>query len=53
MVIKVIELVGSSKKSWEDATQEAVAKAGKSVKEIVGVDVVGQTAVVKKGKIMS
>ncbi len=51
MVIKVIELVGQSPKSWEAATQEAVSKAGKTVKEIVGVDVVGHTAVVKNGKI--
>ena len=51
MVVKVIELVGSSPKSWEDATKEAVAKAQESVKDIVGVDVMAQTAVVKNGNI--
>lgn len=51
MVVKVIELVGSSTKSWEDATKEAVAKAQESVKDIVGVDVMAQTAVVKNGSI--
>jgi dodecin len=33
-VYKVIELVGSSPKSWEDAAKNAVEKAGKSVKEL-------------------
>jgi len=51
MVVKIIELVGSSPNSWEDATKEAVAKAHESLKDIHGVDVVGHTAVVKDGKI--
>jgi len=51
MVVKIIELVGSSPTSWEDATKEAVAKANESVKDIRGVDVVAHTAVVKDGKI--
>lgn len=33
-VIKVIELMANSKKSWEDATQQAVNSASKSVKNI-------------------
>jgi flavin-binding protein dodecin len=51
MVVKIIELVGSSPNSWEDATKEAVAKAHESLKDIHGVDVVGYTAVVKDGQI--
>jgi len=51
MVVKIIELVGSSPQSWEDATKEAVKKAQESVKDIRGVDAVGFTAVVKDGNI--
>ncbi|MCX7957576.1 MAG: dodecin family protein [Deltaproteobacteria bacterium] len=31
---KIIELVGTSKKSWEDAAKNAVETAGKSLKEL-------------------
>lgn len=50
-VVKVIELVGNSKVSWEDAAKNAVAEAAKTVRGITGIDVVGQTAVVKNGMI--
>jgi flavin-binding protein dodecin len=33
-VYKVIELVGSSEKSWEDAARNAVEEAGKSLKNL-------------------
>ncbi|MBT8320257.1 MAG: dodecin family protein, partial [Eudoraea sp.] len=33
-VLKVIEIMASSGKSWEDATENAVAEASKSVKNI-------------------
>jgi hypothetical protein len=51
MVIKVIELVGVSPVSYEDAVRQAVERAGKTVKNITGVDVVGQTAKVEDGKV--
>jgi len=51
MVVKIIELVGSSPQSWEDATKDAVKKAQESVKDIRGVDAIGFTAVVKDGNI--
>ena len=50
-VVKIIELVGSSDKSWEDAAKQAVKEAAKTVRNIVGVDVVGFTAKVKDGEI--
>jgi hypothetical protein len=34
MVLKIIELEGSSPKSWEDAVSNAVAEASKSVRGI-------------------
>ena len=51
IVIKIIEVIGSSEKSWEDAAKNAVEQAAKTVKGITGVDVVNFTASVKDGKI--
>ena len=39
-VAKVVELVGSSKKSWEDAVQQMVREASQSLRHIKAVDVV-------------
>jgi flavin-binding protein dodecin len=51
-VIKVIELVGTSPNSWEEATQNAVDKAAETVRNIVGADVMGQNAVIDDGEIV-
>ena len=51
-VLKVIELLASSDKSWEDATQNAVKMAAKTVKEIRSVYVQDISVVVKKDKII-
>ena len=48
-VLKVIEILSSSEKSWEDATKKAVAHAGKSLKHIRSVYVQEQSAVVNDG----
>lgn len=50
-VVKVIELIGASPNGWEEATQDAVAKAAKTVRNIMGVELVSQTAVVEDGRI--
>lgn len=50
-VLKVIELVGTSPNSWEEATENAVNKAAETLRGIVGADVVGQNVVVEEGKI--
>jgi len=50
-VLKVIELLASSDKSWEDAAQSAVKIAGKTVKEIRSVYIQDLSAVVKGTKI--
>ena len=52
MVIKVIEIIGASDKSWEDAARVAVEEASESVRGITGVDVQNLTATVKDGKIV-
>ena len=51
-VLKVIELVGSSPSSWEEATKNAIDKAAETLRDITGADVVGQTVVVKNGAIV-
>ena len=50
-VLKVIELVGTSPNSWEEATDNAVKKAAETLRGIVGADVVGQNVVVKNGAV--
>lgn len=45
-VMKVIEVLANSEKSWEDATKKAVKQAAKSVKNIKSVFVQSQSAVV-------
>ncbi len=46
-VMKVIEVMANSNKSWEDATRKAVKHASKSVKYIKSVFVQSQSAVVE------
>jgi flavin-binding protein dodecin len=52
-VAKIIEVVGSSHKSWEDAAQVAVDEAKKSLHGIHGIEVKDMTATVDRntGKI--
>ena len=49
---KIIELVGTSSRGFEDAINEAVRRSSKTVKNIRGVDVVGQKGLVKDGKVV-
>ncbi len=45
-IIKVVEIMSNSSTGWEDATQNAVKHAAKTVKNIKSVYVKEQTAVV-------
>ena len=45
-VLKVVEVLANSDKSWEDAAQKAVKHAAKTVKNIKSVYVNEQTATV-------
>lgn len=51
-VIKVVEVIGISKKSFDDAVVQAVKKASQSIKGITGVEVIKQSAKVEAGKIV-
>ena len=50
-VMKVIEVMANSNKSWEDATKKAVAHAAKSVKHIKSAFVQSQSVVVENGEV--
>lgn len=43
-VVKVIELVGSSEKSFSDAVRNAVKTASQTIRNIQGVDVISSQA---------
>ena len=49
--VKVIEIIGVSDKSWEDAVAMAVEKTSDTVKGITGVEVTSFTAKVEDGKV--
>ena len=50
--IKVVEVIGISKKSFDDAVGQAVKKASQSIKGITGVEVIKHSAKVQGGKIV-
>jgi len=50
-VLKVIEVLSNSEKSWEDATAKAVKKASKSVKNIRSAFVQSQSVVVENDEL--
>jgi flavin-binding protein dodecin len=50
-VYKVIEIVGTSDKSWEDAARAAVERAAKSLRDLRIAEVVEQDLVIEDGKV--
>lgn len=50
-VLKVIEVLGASGKSWEDAAQNIVDEASKTVKNIRSIYLENLSAKVENGKI--
>jgi len=50
-VLKILELVGTSKQSWSDAAREAVNEAAKTVRGIETVEVAQSRAVVQNNKL--
>ncbi|MEJ5328004.1 MAG: dodecin family protein [Candidatus Bathyarchaeia archaeon] len=52
MVVKIIELIGSSPNGWMEAAQNAVDEAAKTVRNIKSIHVKRCTAKVEKNKIV-
>ena len=50
-VYKVIELVGSSPTSWEDAAKNAVETAGKTLKELRIAEITQLDVKIENGKV--
>ena len=50
-VYKVIEVIGSSEKSWEDAAKIAVERASKTLDDLRTAEVLSQDVKIEKGKI--
>lgn len=51
-VVKVIELIGSSPNSWQEAAENALKEAAKTVRHIRGIHVKRCTAKVENNKIV-
>ena len=50
-VYKVIELIGTSEKSWEDAARNAVERAAKSLDDLRVAELVEQDMKIENGKV--
>jgi hypothetical protein len=50
-IVKVIEVLAESDKSWEDATQQALDEAGKSVRNIQSIYVKEFQAIIENKQI--
>ena len=50
-VYKIIEIVGTSKISWEDATKSAIETASKSLEDLRVAEVVKMDVAVENGKV--
>ena len=51
-IMKVIEVLANSKVSWEDAAQQAVKQASRTLKNIRSIYIQDHSASVNKGKIV-
>lgn len=50
-VVKIIEVVGTSPESWDEAVKNALQGAKETLHGLSGIEVVSQTATVRDGKI--
>lgn len=50
-IYKVIEIVGTSTTSWEDATASAVATAAKTLRDLRVAEVIEQDVTIEDGKV--
>ena len=50
-IYKIIEVVGTSKNSWEEAAKNAVETAGKSLEDLRIAEIIKLDMVIEKGKV--
>jgi flavin-binding protein dodecin len=51
-VLKVVEILGNSKVSWEDAVQQVVNEASKTIQNIKSVYIQDMQAIVEDNKVV-
>lgn len=49
--VKIIKVLGTSEESWEDAAEEAVKEASRTIDDIRGIEVEDHTASVEDGRV--
>ncbi len=52
-VYKVIEVIGTSESSWEDAANQAINRASQTVEDLRIAEVVSQDLKIEGGKVVS
>jgi dodecin len=52
-VYRVTEVIGSSTESWEDAARNAVATAGRTIRDLRVAEVTRKDVTIQNGEIMS
>jgi flavin-binding protein dodecin len=52
-IYKVIELIGTSEISWEDAAKKAVEQASKTLKDLRIAEVTSQDLKIEEGKVVA
>lgn len=51
-IARVSEVIGSSPKGWQEAVNEALKRASKTLRGITGIEIIRQNAKVENGKIV-
>ena len=52
-IYKVIEVIGTSESSWEDAAKRAIEKASQSIKDLRIAEVISQDLKIENGKVVA
>jgi len=52
-VYKVIEIIGTSESSWEDAASQAITRASQTVEDLRIAEVVSQDLKIEAGKVVA
>jgi flavin-binding protein dodecin len=52
-IYKVIEVIGTSEKSWEEAAKSAIEKASQSIKDLRIAEVVSQDLKIEDDKVVA
>ena len=52
-VYKVIEIIGTSSESWEEAANEAIFRAGQSLEDLRIAEVINQDCKIENGRVVA